>query len=54
MSDLLIRRLGRTIARWRLIQDSMRRLERMDDRLLADIGIARSEIYSASRRGRER
>jgi uncharacterized protein YjiS (DUF1127 family) len=54
MSNLLIRCLGRTIARWRLAHDGMRRLERLDDRLLADIGITRSQIYSASRRGRER
>jgi uncharacterized protein YjiS (DUF1127 family) len=53
MSNFLIYRLGQSIARWRQTRNSMRVLERLDDRALADIGITRSEIYSAVRRGRE-
>ncbi len=53
MTNFLIDRLGQSIARWRQARDGMRRLERLDDRLLADIGLTRSQIYSASRYGRE-
>jgi uncharacterized protein YjiS (DUF1127 family) len=49
-----IRRLGQSIAKWRLTQDGMRRLESLDDRMLADIGITRTDIYNAAARGRER
>jgi uncharacterized protein YjiS (DUF1127 family) len=53
MTNFLITRLGRSVARWRQARNAMRGLERLDDRMLADIGITRSEIYSAVRRGRE-
>ena len=50
----LIRRLGQSIAEWRLTQKGIRHLECLDDRMLADIGISRTEIYNAAARGRER
>lgn len=53
MSNFLIDRLGRSIVRWRQTRNNMRALERLDDRMLADIGITRSQIYSAVRQGRE-
>ena len=53
MTSSLIRRLGRSIAKWHLTQDGVRRLERLDDRMLADIGIRRTEIYGAAARGRD-
>ena len=53
MSNFLIFRLRQSIARWRQARNSMRALEGLDDRMLADMGITRSEIYSAVRHGRE-
>ena len=53
MSNYLIFRLGHSIARWRRARESMRTLERLDDRMLSDMGIARSEIYRVVRQGRE-
>jgi len=38
MSNFLIDRLGRSIARWRQTRNGRHRLERLDDRMLADIG----------------
>ena len=54
MNNFLIGRIRRSISRWRRAQGGIRELERFDDRMLADIGIARSQIYSAVRHGRER
>jgi uncharacterized protein YjiS (DUF1127 family) len=54
VSSSFIRRLGRSIAEWRRAQNGVRRLECLDDRLLADMGITRAEIYNAAARGRER
>ena len=53
MSNLPIHRVAESIARWRRTRDSMRALECLDDRMLADIGIGRGEIYRVVRRGRE-
>ena len=53
MSNFLIDRVGQFISRWRQVRNGMRGLERLDDRMLADIGITRSEIHSAVRWGRE-
>ena len=54
MRSSFIRRLGQSIAKWRLTQDGIRRLECLDDRMLADIGITRVQIYNAVARDRER
>jgi uncharacterized protein YjiS (DUF1127 family) len=54
MINIFIGRFGRSITHWRQARDGMRRLEHLDDRMLADIGITRSQIYSAAMRGRER
>jgi uncharacterized protein YjiS (DUF1127 family) len=53
MSNFRIYRFGQSIARWRQNRESMRALERLDDRMLSDMGIARSEIYRVVRQGRE-
>ena len=53
MINLPIYRFAQSIARWRQTRDSMRALERLDDRMLADMGITRSEIYRVVRRGRD-
>ena len=53
MRSPFIRRLGQSIAEWQLAQKGVRQLERLDDRMLSDIGITRTEIYNAAR-GRER
>ncbi len=53
MNSTLINRIGRAVARrWRL-HHGIRQLERLDDRMLADIGVSRSEIHGAVR-GRDR
>ena len=54
MSKSLIVRVGRSIARWQRDRDGRRELALLDDRRLADLGIARSQIYSAVISGRER
>ena len=54
MRSSLIRRLGQSIAKWQRTRHGIRRLDRLDDRMLADIGISRTEIYNAAARGRER
>jgi uncharacterized protein YjiS (DUF1127 family) len=53
MSKFPIYRLAESIARWRRTRDSVQALERLDDRMLADMGIARAEIYWVVRRGRD-
>jgi uncharacterized protein YjiS (DUF1127 family) len=53
MNNFRIYRFGQSIARWRRARDSMRALERLDDRMLADMGITRLEIYRAVRGGRD-
>ena len=52
MNTTLINRVGEFIARWREVRKGARVLERFDDRMLADIGITRSQIHGAVRRGR--
>ena len=54
MINTISGRIGGSISRWRQARDGRRRLEHLNDRLLADIGISRSQIYSAAMRGRER
>jgi uncharacterized protein YjiS (DUF1127 family) len=54
MYNSLIVRVGRSIARWQRAQNGRRELALLDDRALADLGIARSQIYSAVISGRER
>jgi uncharacterized protein YjiS (DUF1127 family) len=53
MNIFPISRFAESIASWRRTRDSMRALERLDDRALADMGISRAEIYRVVRRGRE-
>ena len=43
MNNFLIGRIRRSISRWRRAQGGIRELVRFDDRMLADIGIARSQ-----------
>lgn len=53
MRNVLVN-LGRVAAqRWRL-RTGTRRLERLEDRMLADIGISRSGIHAAVRGRRTR
>jgi uncharacterized protein YjiS (DUF1127 family) len=54
MRNSFIGRLGRSIADWRNARTGIRMLEHLDDRILADIGITRAEIYYAATRGRDR
>jgi uncharacterized protein YjiS (DUF1127 family) len=54
MSNSPIVRVGLSIARWRRARSGARELAHLDDRLLADIGVTRSQIYSAVIIGRER
>jgi len=54
LSNAFIGRIGRTIAHWRKARYGIRRLQQLDDRMLADIDITRGEIYSAAIRGRQR
>ena len=46
--------VGRTISRGLQTRSGMYRLEQLDDRMLADIGITRAQIYDAAIRGRQR
>jgi uncharacterized protein YjiS (DUF1127 family) len=54
MRNSFIGRLNQSISWWRKARDGMRRLESLDDRMLADIGLTRDQIYGAATRGRER
>jgi uncharacterized protein YjiS (DUF1127 family) len=54
MSNTLIHRFSRAVLRHWSLRDGARRLERLDDRMLADIGISRSEIHGAVRGRRSR
>ncbi len=54
MRRSLIGRLGRSIVWWHQVRAGILRLDRLDDRMLADIGITRAQIYRAATRGRER
>ena len=42
----LIRRAVRAYVEWRTLRSAVRVLQGMDDRILADIGMSRSEIQS--------
>ena len=42
----LIRRALRAYVEWRTLRSAVRALQGMDDRILADIGMSRSEIQS--------
>jgi uncharacterized protein YjiS (DUF1127 family) len=54
MSKHALGRLGEAIRqRWQ-VRDGIRRLDHMDDRLLADIGVNRSDIRGSVRYGRAR
>lgn len=48
----MISRLARSLKNYRQYSRSVLELNGMDDRMLADIGVARGEIGRAVRRGR--
>lgn len=43
----LAKMLWKAYVNWRMISNATRHLEKLDDRLLSDIGISRSEIATA-------
>jgi uncharacterized protein YjiS (DUF1127 family) len=54
MTKSTIKRFSRLIVRWREFRDDMRQLEYLGGRMLADLGIMRSQIHDVAMCGRER
>ena len=52
MTEMYLASLIRGFAAWRRYRSAVRELAQLDDRILADIGLNRTQIRQAARHGR--